>query len=132
MRTSIPLLLVFLILGFYACVRLKPNAGATALSRSNGEKPGATSSRPTSTPYSSTSGSQSAAQNSVLATATTDPLNPKVDFATQIRPILEARCQPCHFNGGKVYQRMPFDRPETIRTLGTKLFTRIKDENERR
>lgn len=56
----------------------------------------------------------------------------KVDFATQIRPILEARCQPCHFSGGKVYQRMPFDRAETIKTLGTKLFTRIKDENERR
>jgi len=46
--------------------------------------------------------------------------------------MLEARCQPCHFSGGKVYQRMPFDRPETIKTLGTKLFTRIKDENERR
>ena len=56
----------------------------------------------------------------------------KVDFPTQIRPILEARCQPCHFSGGKVYQRMPFDRAETIKTLGTKLFTRIKDENERR
>src|SRR5712691_4945061 len=56
----------------------------------------------------------------------------KVDFATQIRPILQARCQPCHFNGGKVYAKMPFDRPETIRTLGTKLFTRIHDENERR
>jgi len=56
----------------------------------------------------------------------------KVDFTTQIRPLLEAKCQPCHFNGGKVYQRMPFDRPETIKTLGTKLFTRIKDENERR
>jgi len=27
---------------------------------------------------------------------------------------------------------MPFDRPETIKSLGTKLFTRIKDENERR
>jgi len=27
---------------------------------------------------------------------------------------------------------MPFDRPETIKTLGTKLFTRIRDENERR
>jgi hypothetical protein len=59
------------------------------------------------------------------------PSLPKIDFATQIRPILEARCQPCHFNGGKVYQRMPFDRPETIKALGTKLFTRIKDENER-
>jgi hypothetical protein len=59
------------------------------------------------------------------------PSPAKIDFATQIRPILEARCQPCHFSGGKVYQRMPFDRPETIKTLGTKLFTRIKDEKER-
>ncbi len=31
-----------------------------------------------------------------------------------------------------MYQRLPFDRPETTKTLGTKLFTRIKDENERR
>lgn len=55
----------------------------------------------------------------------------KVDFPTQIKPILEARCQPCHFSGGKVYAQMPFDRAETIKTLGTKLFTRIKDEKER-
>jgi hypothetical protein len=54
----------------------------------------------------------------------------QVDFAIQIKPILQARCQPCHFSGGKVYDRMPFDRPETIRTLGTRLFTRIKDEKE--
>ena len=56
----------------------------------------------------------------------------RVDFNTQVRPILEARCQPCHFAGGKVYEHLPFDRPATITTLGTKLFTRIKDENERR
>ena len=31
-----------------------------------------------------------------------------------------------------MYQRLPFDRPETIKALGTKLFTRIKDENEQR
>ncbi|MDQ2977555.1 MAG: hypothetical protein M3R69_19360, partial [Acidobacteriota bacterium] len=55
----------------------------------------------------------------------------RVDFAKQVRPILEAKCQPCHFNGGKVYSQMPFDRPETIKRLGTKLFTRIKEENER-
>jgi hypothetical protein len=54
-----------------------------------------------------------------------------VDFDTEIKPIFEARCQPCHFRGGKVYDKMPFDRPETIKTLGTKLFTRIRDENER-
>ena len=55
----------------------------------------------------------------------------RVDFSTQIKPILEAKCQPCHFSGGKVYAQMPFDRPETIKTMGTKLFTRIKDEKER-
>jgi hypothetical protein len=54
----------------------------------------------------------------------------KVDFATQVRPILEARCQPCHFNGGKQYASMPFDRAETIKSLGAKMFTRIKDEKE--
>src|ERR1700682_3288025 len=62
--------------------------------------------------------------------ASSSGLPAKVDFTTQIRPILEARCQPCHFSGGKVYQRMPFDRPETIKTLGTKLFTRIKDDKD--
>lgn len=52
-------------------------------------------------------------------------------FHTEVRPILESRCRPCHFEGGKVYDRYPFDRPETIRALGVKLFTRIRDEQER-
>ena len=56
----------------------------------------------------------------------------RVDFTTHVRPLLESRCTPCHFPGGTMYQRLPFDRPETINTLGTKLFTRIKDEKERR
>jgi hypothetical protein len=51
-----------------------------------------------------------------------------VDFNTQIRPVLESRCQPCHFAGGKMYAALPFDQPRTIRTLGEKMFTRIKDE----
>jgi hypothetical protein len=75
-----------------------------------------------------------AAPNSSAADSRNDSVNvpARVDFSSQIKPILEARCQPCHFSGGKVYAKMPFDRPETIKTLGTKLFTRIKDENERR
>jgi hypothetical protein len=58
------------------------------------------------------------------------PKTPAVDFATQIRPILEKRCQPCHFTGGKMYEKMPFDRPQTIHTLGERMFTRIKDPKE--
>src|SRR5262245_15115257 len=53
-----------------------------------------------------------------------------IDFDTDVKPILEARCQPCHFPGGVMYERRPFDRPETITALGTKLFTRLKDPDE--
>jgi len=58
------------------------------------------------------------------------PKTQPVNFQAQIRPILEKRCQPCHFTGGKMYEKMPFDRPKTIHTLGEKMFTRIKDPKE--
>ena len=56
----------------------------------------------------------------------------RVDFETQLKPIFKSKCMPCHFSGGQMYERLPFDKPETIRKLGTKLFTRIKEENDRR
>ena len=55
----------------------------------------------------------------------------KVDFAKDVRPIFEARCQPCHFPGGKMYARLPFDQPATIEKLGEKVFSRIRDEPSR-
>jgi hypothetical protein len=54
------------------------------------------------------------------------------DFARDVRPILEKRCQPCHFEGGRMHAKLPFDRPETVDTLGTKLFSRIKEEGEQK
>lgn len=59
--------------------------------------------------------------------ATAEP----VDFAKQVAPILESKCQPCHYPGGKMYEKLPFDKPATIVTLGEKLFSRIKDEPSR-
>lgn len=55
-----------------------------------------------------------------------------VDFDTQLKPIFQSKCMPCHFSGGQMYDRLPFDKPATIRKLGTRLFTRIKEENDRR
>ena len=52
-------------------------------------------------------------------------------FETDVKPILAQRCTPCHFTGGKMYDRLPFDKPETIVKLGERLFTRIKDEEAR-
>ena len=52
-------------------------------------------------------------------------------FQKSVQPILLQRCVPCHFAGGKMYQRLPFDRPQTILKLGEKkIFTRIRDERE--
>jgi hypothetical protein len=56
----------------------------------------------------------------------------RIDFDTQLKPIFQSKCMPCHFSGGKMYDRLPFDNPATIRKLGTRLFTRIKDEHDRR
>jgi hypothetical protein len=96
------------------CGLVKPTAASHAVGRSNLQ-----------TSFNLTSRSPDV-ENSTNGTSA------KVDFTTQVRPILQSRCQPCHFSGGVMYQRLPFDRPETIRTLGEKLFTRIKDENDRR
>lgn len=74
-----------------------------------------------------THGNSAAAAASLSATKARKP-----DFETDIKPIFQAKCQPCHFQGGQVYDKMPFDKPETITRLGTKLFTRIKDEKEQR
>ena len=53
-----------------------------------------------------------------------------VDFQSQVLPMLVSRCSPCHFPGGSMYARLPFDQEATIRQLGTKLFTRIKRPEE--
>jgi len=65
------------------------------------------------------------------AKETRKPEPAPVDFATQVRPILE-RCQPCHFKDGTVYDKYPFDTADTVHRLGERLFTRIKDEKDRR
>src|SRR5215471_21236602 len=69
----------------------------------------------------------------VLATLTSiKTMAERPTFVSDIRPILQSNCQPCHFQGGKMYEKLPFDKPETITRLGTKLFTRIKSEDQQR
>lgn len=125
MRVGVFVFALSSILGCYACGHT--NAGTKALT-TNVPEPAARAAK-ASAVLNSSAVVADAPQKSVTDSA---KVSARVDFPTQIKPILEAKCQPCHFSGGKVYQKMPFDRPDTIKTLGTKLFTRIKDENERR
>ena len=53
-----------------------------------------------------------------------------IDFATQVQPILIRNCSPCHFTGGKMYEKMPFDKDTTIINHEKGILKRIKgDEN---
>jgi hypothetical protein len=66
----------------------------------------------------------------LVATTSARPAAPR-DFAHTVQPILERKCQPCHFRGGVMHAKLPFDRQETVLVLREKLFTRIRDEKER-
>ena len=75
---------------------------------------------------------RSARRPEFIAASTSSAPKVRVDFDTQLKPIFQSKCMPCHFSGGQMYDRLPFDKPATIRKLGTRLFTRIKEENDRR
>jgi hypothetical protein len=53
-----------------------------------------------------------------------------IDFTTQIKPILVSHCSPCHFTGGKMYGRLPFDKDTTIVGHEEAVLRRIKDMKE--
>src|SRR5262245_13338349 len=50
-------------------------------------------------------------------------------FATTVRPILRERCTPCHEPGGKMYERLPFDNPQTIATHPEGVLKRLKGDD---
>ncbi len=66
-----------------------------------------------------------------LAVAGTGGTAPST-FPTRVRPLLQSKCMPCHFEGGTMYAKLPFDRPATVRKLGERLFTRLKAPEDQR
>jgi len=57
-------------------------------------------------------------------------LRDTIDFTSQVQPILVKNCSPCHFTGGKMYERMPFDKDTTIINHEKGILKRFKgDEN---
>lgn len=63
---------------------------------------------------------------SSIDTTVTDTIH----FTTHIQPILVSHCSPCHFTGGKMYERLPFDKDTTIINHSAGIRKRIKDEKE--
>ena len=55
-------------------------------------------------------------------------LKDTIDFTTRVQPILVKNCSPCHFTGGKMYEKMPFDKNTTIINHQAGILKRIKGE----
>ena len=53
-----------------------------------------------------------------------------INFQKKVMPIFQKNCTPCHFPGGKMYARMPFDKGETILNHEAGILKRIKKEDE--
>jgi hypothetical protein len=53
-----------------------------------------------------------------------------VNYKTEVLPILQKKCSPCHFEGGKMYEKMPFDNSVTILNHEAGILKRIKDQPE--
>jgi hypothetical protein len=54
-----------------------------------------------------------------------------VSFDASVKPLLARTCTPCHVPGGRMYERMPFDRPETILSHREGILRRMKAPDDR-
>jgi hypothetical protein len=57
-----------------------------------------------------------------------DPI--AIGFDKEIKPIFIKNCSPCHFAGGKMYEKLPFDKETTIINHSAAILKRIKNEEE--
>jgi hypothetical protein len=73
---------------------------------------------------------QNTDKNPVTEKTTPQKAEEKIDFEKQIKPIFVKNCSPCHFSGGKMYERLPFDKDTTVLNHHEAILKRIKNEEE--
>ena len=50
---------------------------------------------------------------------------PKSYDFVEVKEMLSRNCTPCHEPGGKMYEKLPFDNPDVIRTHSEPILKRI-------
>lgn len=56
----------------------------------------------------------------------------RAEFESTVLPLLQRKCVPCHFPGGKMYDKLPFDDPRTILGHSEAIGRRFRAEEEKR
>jgi hypothetical protein len=67
----------------------------------------------------------------VRAAPTVPPTPETVSFEASVKPLLARTCTPCHVPGGRMYERMPFDRPEVVFSHKEGVLRRLKNPDDR-
>jgi hypothetical protein len=70
--------------------------------------------------------------NIVLEEMQEGTVSSPINFQTDILPIMKSRCNPCHFPGGTMYEKLPFDSAATIAKHAEGILRRIKDETDQK
>ncbi len=64
-----------------------------------------------------------------LAVPSPQQAPPGLLFENSVRPILTTRCAPCHVPGGKMYSRLPFDKPGVVSENSEGILKRLKGDD---
>ena len=57
--------------------------------------------------------------------------DPDSVFAADILPMLEFRCEGCHFPGGEQYASLPFDDSRVVVVLGDGMLSQFENDEDR-
>lgn len=49
-----------------------------------------------------------------------------------VKQMLSTNCSPCHNPGGKMYERLPFDDPKTVRAHSTGIAGRLNKPEDKK
>ncbi len=55
----------------------------------------------------------------------------KIDFEKDVLPVLINNCSPCHFTGGKMYEKLPFDKAATLIDNSDKIMKRVGNDEKK-
>jgi hypothetical protein len=57
---------------------------------------------------------------------------PAIKGFEPVKQMLSNNCSPCHNPGGKMYERLPFDNPEVVRTHSMPISGRLKKPDDKK
>ena len=55
-----------------------------------------------------------------------------ITYQKDIVPLLKSNCRPCHYPGGTVFKKLPFEEYVVVKKLGIKLNTRLKENSRKK